>query len=164
MKTIIMLQTLQVIYLQCLVYVSPVISEKMVEMIKTNSGSKSVQVFNVCLYLHCHWRSNYNEGNPFCEVNDLRCEVVVRFANIEGIVYHHCLKLLFIEMAIPQKFQWAKQFYIHTQTGILKIIYLLINIFGLFFHMFHQLLITFLVEEENQFCPTPGEHAMCYSW
>jgi hypothetical protein len=41
----------------------------------------------------------------FCEVNDLRCEVVVRFANIEGIVYHHCLKLLFIEMAIPQKFQ-----------------------------------------------------------
>jgi hypothetical protein len=107
-----MLQTLQVIYLQCLVYVSPVISEKMVEMIKTNSGSKSVQVFNVCLYLHCRWRSNYNEGNPFCEVNDLRCEVVVRFANIEGIVYHHCLKLLFIEMAIPQKFQWAKQFYI----------------------------------------------------
>jgi hypothetical protein len=66
-----------VIYLQCLVYVSPVISEKMVEMIKTNSGSKSVQVFNVCLYLHCRWRSNYNEGNPFCEVNDLRCEVVV---------------------------------------------------------------------------------------
>ena len=76
-------------------------------------------------------------------------------------------------MAIPQKFQWAKQFYIvpvsqtilHSYTNsILKIIYLLINIFGLFFHMFHQLLITFLVEEENQFCPTPGEHAMCYSW
>ena len=37
------------------------------------NGSKSVQVFNCCLYMHCQWRSSYQEGRVEIPFTGLTC-------------------------------------------------------------------------------------------